>query len=92
MPPLPDPEIDAALAAVAGWSREGDEIVKTFERPTFLDAIAFVGRVGELAEAANHHPDIDIRWRTVRLALTTHDDGGLTRKDFDLAGAIDATA
>jgi 4a-hydroxytetrahydrobiopterin dehydratase len=92
MPPLPEPEIDAALASLDGWTREGDEIVKRFERPSFLDGIAFVTRVAELAEAADHHPDIDIRWRTVRLALTTHDQGGLTQKDFDLAGAIDATA
>jgi 4a-hydroxytetrahydrobiopterin dehydratase len=92
MPPLPDTEIDAALDTLDGWARDGDMIVKVYERPSFPDAIAFVTRVGFLAEAANHHPDIDVRWRKVRLALTTHDEGGLTRKDLDLAGAIDARA
>ena len=68
----------------------GDEIVRTFECASFPDAIAFVVRIGFLAEAANHHPDLDIRWRKVRVALTTHDAGGLTTIDFDLAAAIDA--
>ena len=90
MPSLPDPEIAAALEGLDGWSREGDEIVKAYERPSFLDGIAFVTRVAELAEAANHHPDIDIRWRNVRIALTTHDAGGLTDLDFDLATEIEA--
>ena len=65
-------------------------IVKIYELPTFPDAITFVGRVAELAEAADHHPDIDIRYRKVRIALSTHDAGGITQKDFDLAGDIEA--
>ncbi len=64
--------------------------MRTYELATFPAAIAFVGRVAELAEAADHHPDLDIRYRKVRVALTTHDSGGLTAKDMELAGQIDA--
>jgi len=86
---LSDSEIEAYLGKLAGWKRTGDEIRKTFQLPSFPAAIAFVTQVGFLAEAAGHHPDIDIRWRNVTLALTTHDAGGLTAKDFDLAAQID---
>jgi 4a-hydroxytetrahydrobiopterin dehydratase len=89
---LSDAQIDAALGGLPGWERDGDEIVKTYERPSFASAIAFVVRVGFLAEQANHHPDLDIRWRKVRVALTTHDAGGLTQHDVDLAIAIEAEA
>ena len=89
MPPLADAEITAALSALAGWERAGDEIVKAFECASFADAISFVVRVGFLAEQADHHPDIDIRWRTVRIALSTHSAGGLTNRDFDLATEIE---
>jgi 4a-hydroxytetrahydrobiopterin dehydratase len=90
MAKLPDDQITERLGALDGWSREGDEIVKTFELPTFPDAIAFVTRVADRAEAANHHPDLDIRYRKVRVALSTHDAGGLTDKDFDLAAEIES--
>ena len=92
MPPLPDDQIAARLAELPAWERHGDEIVSSYELPTFLEAIAFVNRVAGLAEAADHHPDLDIRWRTVKAALTTHDQGGLTTKDFDLAASMDATS
>jgi 4a-hydroxytetrahydrobiopterin dehydratase len=92
MPALPDDEIADRLATLDGWSRDGDEITATYELPSFPDAIEFVGRVAALAEAANHHPDIDIRYRKVRVALTTHDQGGITDKDFALAAEIDAVA
>jgi 4a-hydroxytetrahydrobiopterin dehydratase len=85
---LTEAEIAEALATLPGWVREGDEIVQTFECPSFPDAIAFVVRIGFLAERANHHPDLDIRWRKVRAALTTHDAGGLTALDAELASAI----
>jgi 4a-hydroxytetrahydrobiopterin dehydratase len=85
-----DAEIAEALAGLPGWERVGDEIVKQFELPSFPAAIAFVVRVGFLAEKADHHPDIDLRWRKVRLALTTHDAGGLTELDFALAREIEA--
>lgn len=89
---LDDAAIEARLVELTDWSRSGDEIRKEFVRDGFPDAIAFVVRVGFLAEAANHHPDIDIRWRTVNIALTTHDAGGLSALDFDLAGRIDEMA
>ena len=91
MPPLTDDRIAERLATLPGWERSGDEIVKTFELPSFPEAIAFVTRIADRAEAADHHPDLDIRYRKVRVALSTHDAGGLTDKDFDLAGEIEAT-
>jgi len=90
MPPLADAEIAAALAALPDWERAGDAIVKTFECESFPAAIGFVVRIGFLAEKADHHPDLDIRWRKVTVALSTHSAGGLTTRDFDLAGEIEA--
>jgi 4a-hydroxytetrahydrobiopterin dehydratase len=89
---LSDADVQSALGTLAGWDREGDELVKTYERASFPDAIAFVVRIGFLAEQANHHPDLDVRWRKVRVALTTHDEGGLTARDVDLARAIEAAS
>lgn len=87
---LSEPEIAAALATLARWSRVGDTIAAEYECVDFAAAIAFVVRIGFLAEAADHHPDLDVRWRTVRVALTTHDAGGLSARDFALAEQIDA--
>ena len=85
---LDDDTAAARLADLAGWERAGDEIVRTFTCPDFPAAVAFVVRIGFLAEAKNHHPDLDVRWKRVRVALTTHDAGGLTAKDIDLAREI----
>ena len=82
-------EVDRAIAGL-DWRRDGDELVKVATRSGFVGALALVNAVGALAEDANHHPDIDIRWNTVTLRLTTHDAGGLTTKDVELARAIDA--
>jgi 4a-hydroxytetrahydrobiopterin dehydratase len=83
--------VDAAIAARGlAWRREGDELVKVVKRDRFVGALDFVNRVGALAEAANHHPDIDIRWDSVTLRLSTHSAGGLTESDLALAGEIDA--
>jgi 4a-hydroxytetrahydrobiopterin dehydratase len=90
MKPLDDGEIQSRLARVPGWQRRGDEITRRFEFPDFKGSLAFVNRVGELAEAMNHHPDIDIRYAAVTLTLTTHDAGGLTERDFALAEKIGA--
>ena len=87
---LSDSEIEQALVRLPGWAREGDEIVKWYELPSFPTAIDFVGRIADLAEAADHHPDLDIRYRRLRVALSTHDAGGLTQKDVDLATQIEA--
>lgn len=89
--PLPSEEVDQVINRdLAGWRREDRGIRKRFRRASFPAAIEFVGQVAELAEAANHHPDIDIRWRTVILYLTTHEAGGVTALDLDLARRIDA--
>lgn len=72
------------------WRKEGEELVRTYELPTFLEAIAFVNRVAQIAERHDHHPDIDIRWRKVTLRLTTHDAGGLTFRDTTVASEADA--
>jgi 4a-hydroxytetrahydrobiopterin dehydratase len=86
---LDDATIATRLGGLTGWSRDGDTITKDFQCASFPAAIAFVVRIGFLAEAANHHPDLDVRWRNVRVALSTHDAGGLTTLDFDLAAKID---
>jgi 4a-hydroxytetrahydrobiopterin dehydratase len=83
-------EVDSALAEQnLAWAREGDELKTTVTLHDFAAALAFVNAVGAAAEAADHHPDIDIRWNTVHLTLTTHSAGGLTVRDLALAAAID---
>jgi len=89
MEKLSTEKIKAALASVPEWRRQGDIIARTYTFKDFPAAIKFVNGVAELAEAAWHHPDIDIRWNKVTLALTTHDASGLTDKDFALAGKFD---
>jgi 4a-hydroxytetrahydrobiopterin dehydratase len=86
MPPLSPQEIQSRVAGLTGWNIEAEELVKTFQFKDFVASLRFVNQVGELAERGGHHPDIDIRYNRVRLALTTHDAGGITQKDFDLAG------
>jgi 4a-hydroxytetrahydrobiopterin dehydratase len=86
---LNETQADEALAKLSGWSRDGVTIERTAKLPSFPKAIEAVDRVAELAEAADHHPDIDIRWRTVTFRLSTHSVGGLTEKDFALAAEID---
>ena len=81
-----------AFASLPQWTRTGEIISRTFEFSDFVAAIKFVNAVAELAEQAQHHPDMDVRWNKVTLALTTHDAGGLTEKDFALARACDALA
>ncbi|MGH9101450.1 MAG: 4a-hydroxytetrahydrobiopterin dehydratase [Acidimicrobiales bacterium] len=86
---LDDQAITAALAGL-GWQREGDELTKVHRSADFAQAMAYVSSVAPLAEAANHHPDIDIRWNTVTLRLSTHSEGGITDADLRMARAIDA--
>lgn len=86
---LTEDQIAAALADLPQWSREGESIVRTADAPDFPAAIRVVDAVAEAAEALDHHPDIDIRWRTLTFRLSTHSAGGLTAKDFDLASQID---
>ncbi len=82
-------EVAQRLASLPGWRIDAGELVKTFSFNDFSAALRFVNQVGELAEAAGHHPDIDIRYNRVRLALITHDANGLTEKDFHLAAQTD---
>lgn len=90
MPSAPAPI--PTLASLTGWRRKGKAIVRTFEFADFPTAMRFVQVVARLAEQAQHHPDIDIRWNKVTLLLTTHDAGGLTEKDFSLAARIQKRA
>jgi 4a-hydroxytetrahydrobiopterin dehydratase len=89
---LKDEEIDRHVDGLADWSRaesDGDTaITATFQLADFAAALAFVNAVGRLAEAAQHHPDIDIRWNQVTLVLSTHSEGGLTQADIELAHQI----
>lgn len=78
------------LEQLADWRQEGDAITAKFTLTSFPAALAFVSTVGHLAEAADHHPDILVQWKHVILTLSTHDAGGLTEKDFQLAGQISA--
>ncbi len=89
MPLASSSEIEKELRALQGWTLEGKEIRKKFDKKDFVRAMGFVNSVALLAEKANHHPDIDIRWNSVALALSTHSAGGLTEKDFNLAREIE---
>ena len=82
---LTDAEISSRLQSLPDWKVESGVLSRTFAFEDFLSSLTFVNRVGEVAERAGHHPDIDIRYNRVHLALVTHDAGGLTEKDFDLA-------
>jgi 4a-hydroxytetrahydrobiopterin dehydratase len=89
---LSDEQIQRKLAS-SDWRREGDAIVREWRLHDFSHAMAFVNRVADAAEAANHHPDIHIEgWNRVRLELSTHSEGGLTQSDLDMAARIDALA
>jgi 4a-hydroxytetrahydrobiopterin dehydratase len=86
---LSEAEIEKALLAVPGWRHEDGALARTFTLGNFVEAVEFVNEITEIAEEANHHPDVDIRWNKVTLRLSTHSKGGLTRADFDLAGRVD---
>jgi 4a-hydroxytetrahydrobiopterin dehydratase len=82
-------QIKTALPSVPGWKKKGAAITRTYQFKDFPAAIKFVNALAKLAEKAWHHPDIDIRWNKVTLTLSTHDAGGLTKKDFSLAKQFD---
>jgi 4a-hydroxytetrahydrobiopterin dehydratase len=86
---LSETEVAEALAGLPNWRREDKTIVRTAELPSFPAAIEVVDRAAELAEEADHHPDIDIRWRTLTFRLSTHYLGGLTERDFAMAAQLD---
>jgi 4a-hydroxytetrahydrobiopterin dehydratase len=89
MTTIPDSEISAALADLPGWEAGDAQISREYRFHGFPDAVAFVVRLSYAAEAANHHPDIDIRYNRVQVTLSTHSEGGVTTKDVELAQAID---
>ena len=92
MAKLTDGELEVFLSNHEGWTSRGDEIHKDFAFPGFRAAIAFVNRVAERADAARHHPDIEIHYNHVTISLSTHDVGGVTEKDVAAAAEIDAAA
>ena len=87
---LDDEQIEASLAEVEGWERDGGSIVREFDRGDFVGSVRFVDAIVEPAEELGHHPDIEVSWATVKVRITTHSEGGLTAADFDLAKRIDA--
>jgi 4a-hydroxytetrahydrobiopterin dehydratase len=82
-------EIEQAIKGLNGWRAEDDMLVKRFEFPNFAESLAFVNKVGERAEAADHHPDIKFGWGSAEFEITTHDRGGITDFDFALAREIE---
>jgi len=82
-------EIEETLSKVADWEARDDHLKKRFSFSNFAESLAFINKVGDAAEAADHHPDIRFGWGYAEIAITTHDKGGITAKDFDLAGKID---
>lgn len=92
MPKLTAAQIKQALASLPGWKRKGSSITRLYEFKDFVAAMKFVNAAAKIAEQANHHPDIDIRWNKVKLTLSTHDEGGLTEKDTALARRFNSLA
>jgi 4a-hydroxytetrahydrobiopterin dehydratase len=90
---LSDAEVQKKLAELRGWTREGDAIVKEFVLGSFTEAAQFIAKIAPIADAMDHHPDVQLyRYKRVKIILTTHSAGGLTQNDFDLAAKIDALA
>jgi len=89
---LDDEQIESRLAALEGWERQGEAIVREFKRGDFVGSVRFAEAVVDPAEDLGHHPDLEISWDTVRVRITTHSEGGLTAADFELAERIDSLA
>jgi 4a-hydroxytetrahydrobiopterin dehydratase len=87
---LSDAEIDERLGGLEGWERTGEAIAKQFDNGDFKGSVDFVNRLTPEAEDMNHHPDLEISWKTVTVTISTHSEGGLTENDFELARRIDA--
>lgn len=90
--PLTQTEIDQKISTIPQWQQEDQNLTRTFKFKNFVEAIAFVNQLVEPAEAAGHHPDLAISYNKVEVSLTSHDAGGLTQKDFDLAQTISQLA
>jgi 4a-hydroxytetrahydrobiopterin dehydratase len=89
---LTDAEVRNALNSLPGWKQNGKQIERVFEFPDFVAAMKFVNRIADAAEAAQHHPDITINYNKVKLALISHDSGGVTQRDVKMAGTINQVA
>ena len=90
MPKLSDEELDQAIATLPGWSSENGQITKTYEFGTYLDGVDFAVALANEAEDVDHHPDILITWRKVKVSLSTHSEGGITEKDTALASVAES--
>jgi 4a-hydroxytetrahydrobiopterin dehydratase len=90
MAKLTEPEIEVQMPGAKGWDRHGDMLVRNWQFPTFRRAVAFVNEVAAIVERFDHHPDIQLSYRTVRIELSTHAEGGLTTRDFELASELGA--
>ena len=86
---LSEEEVNTALASLDGWELDDDKIERKFKFENFAEALAFVNKVGEIAEAADHHPDIHVNYTRVTFICSTHTDGGVSDKDIKLAGEIE---
>jgi len=89
---LSDEEIDRRLRDLEGWERDGEAIVRSFDRDDFVGSVRFVDAIVGPAEEMGHHPDLEISWATVTIRISSHSEGGLTAADFELAARIDALA
>ncbi|MEZ5075752.1 MAG: 4a-hydroxytetrahydrobiopterin dehydratase [Solirubrobacterales bacterium] len=89
---LSDDEIESRLSALEGWRRDGEAIVREYDRGDFVGSVRFVDAIVDPAEAIGHHPDLEISWATVVVRISTHSEGGLTAADFELAAQIDRLA
>ena len=89
---LSDLEIRRAIGSLPGWVRKGEVLTKTYSFARFSDGIRFVDQVAEVADKMDHHPDIDVRYTKITFSLSTHDAGGITQNDIDLAAAIEKAA
>jgi 4a-hydroxytetrahydrobiopterin dehydratase len=89
MPKLNPEQVTEKLKALSGWERKGDAIAKQYTFKQFMDAIHFINRIAEIAEQMDHHPDMLVNYRRVTFTLSTHDQGGITDKDFKLGEAIE---
>jgi 4a-hydroxytetrahydrobiopterin dehydratase len=87
---LSDDEVQGRLGELNGWERKGDSIVRDFKFDDFQGSVDFVNRITPPAEEMNHHPDLEISWKTVTVSITNHAEGGLTEADFELARRIEA--
>ena len=88
--PLSADDVSAALRDLPLWSGDADGLRRSVELPSFRDAVAAIVRIADVAEEMDHHPDIDLRWRTLHLSLVSHSAGGVTENDLELARRIDA--